>query len=535
MAEVVAHELEGAGQASPLDTDPTDSSPVSHQRTSSLDGIRAFAVLSVIAYHAGISWFGGGLLGVDVFFVLSGFLITSLICRELRRSNTIRLGRFWAQRARRLLPALFVLLVGVAVYAYAFRSTLDLKSIRGDALATLFYVSNWHFIVSDQGYFAQAAAPSPLLHTWSLAVEEQYYLIWPLIALIVVRLRGINALAIVAAMGAGASALLMGTMYWAGVSVDRLYYGTDTRAQALLIGSFLGAVGSHTGSTFNILPTSWTRSRLQQRFWVLLGIVGAIFLVWAWHDLQGQTSALYVGGFFCVGLAVSSVIVACITFPASMLARLCSLSVLVYIGRISYGLYLYHWPLFLAIDHAHTGLMGFPLLVARLAATFCAASISFFAIEEPIRRRRVLKGRIAWSAMGAAVVVSVVALFFATVTPALATVPVRGANAMTTAETRSLRAAGAFTTHPIKFLLLGDSIALTLGTGLSNRSVSRYGVEMIDKGAAWLRPRLGGSESVGFSRSGHTRLFALENGLDAIHCTGPPRCCRFAHWAVGGE
>ena len=376
-----------------------------------------------------------------------------------------------------------MLLVGVAVYAYAFRSTLDLKSIRGDALATLFYVSNWHFIVSDQGYFAQAAAPSPLLHTWSLAVEEQYYLIWPLIALIVVRLRGINALAIVAAMGAGASALLMGTMYWAGVSVDRLYYGTDTRAQALLIGSFLGAVGSHTGSRFNILPTSWTRSRLQQRFWVLLGIVGAIFLVWAWHDLQGQTSALYVGGFFCVGLAVASVIVACITFPASMLARLCSLSVLVYIGRISYGLYLYHWPLFLAIDHAHTGLMGFPLLVARLAATFCAASISFFAIEEPIRRRRVLKGRIAWPAMGAAVVVSVVALFFATVTPALATVPVRGANAMTTAETRSLRAAGAFTTHPIKFLLLGDSIALTLGTGLSNRSVSRYGVEMIDKGA----------------------------------------------------
>ena len=296
------------------------------------------------------------------------------------------------------------------------------------------------------------------------------------------RLRGVNALAKVAAIGAAASALLMGTMYWAGVSIDRLYYGTDTRAQALLIGSFLGAVGSHTGSRFNILPTRWTRSRWQQRFWSLLGVAGAIFLVWAWHDLQGQNGALYIGGFFCVGLAVASVIVACVTFPGSILARLCSLSALVYIGRISYGLYLYHWPLFLAIDHAHTGLLGFPLLIARLAATFCAASISFFAIEEPIRRQRVLKGRIAWPAMGAAVAVSVLALSFATVTPAVATVPVRGENAMPVAQTRSLRAAGAFTTHPIRFLLLGDSVALTLGTGLNHRSVSRYGVEVIDRG-----------------------------------------------------
>ena len=139
------------------------------------------------SYYAGISWLGGGLLGVDVFFVLSGFLITTLLCRELAASSTIRLGRFWAQRARRLLPALFVVVLGVAAYAYAFRSAIDLSAVRSDAVSTLLYVANWHFILSDQGYFAQAAAPSPLLHTWSLAVEEQYYLIWPLVVLFVAR------------------------------------------------------------------------------------------------------------------------------------------------------------------------------------------------------------------------------------------------------------------------------------------------------------------------------------------------------------
>jgi peptidoglycan/LPS O-acetylase OafA/YrhL len=136
---------------------------------------------------------GGGLLGVDVFFVLSGFLITSLLCRELQRTGAVRLGRFWAQRARRLLPALIVLLLGVAAYAYAFRNSIDVGAVRGDALSTLLYVANWHFILSDQGYFVQAAAPSPLLHTWSLAVEEQYYLIWPLVALFVVRRWGLRS------------------------------------------------------------------------------------------------------------------------------------------------------------------------------------------------------------------------------------------------------------------------------------------------------------------------------------------------------
>ncbi|HTT87637.1 MAG TPA: acyltransferase, partial [Acidimicrobiales bacterium] len=211
-----------------------------------LDGIRAAAVVVVLLYHAGVPGVGGGLLGVDVFFVLSGFLITSLLCAEHATSGGLRLRRFWARRARRLLPALFILLLGVAAYARVFSGSVDGAAIRADALATLLYVANWHFIASSQGYFAQASA-SPLLHAWSLAVEEQYYLVWPLVAVLVLRRGGRRALGWVAGVGAAASASLMAVLYVVGVSTDRLYYGTDTRAQALLVGSLLGAAAGRPG------------------------------------------------------------------------------------------------------------------------------------------------------------------------------------------------------------------------------------------------------------------------------------------------
>ncbi len=231
------------------------------RRFAALDGIRAFAVMAVIFFHVGVSWVGGGLLGVDVFFVLSGFLITTLLCRELSRTSTIRLGRFWAQRARRLLPALFVLVLGVAAYAYAFRNTIDVTGVRNDAIATLAYVANWHFIVSDQGYFAQAAAPSPLLHTWSLAVEEQYYLIWPLIALFVLRRWGMAKLAVTAGIGAVASAVLMV------LAVRRRVLHRPPLLRHRHPGP--GAAGRDRssapsaptpGESFSIVPAGWTRS-----------------------------------------------------------------------------------------------------------------------------------------------------------------------------------------------------------------------------------------------------------------------------------
>src|SRR5271163_4765995 len=150
-----------------------------------LDGVRAFAVLAVIAFHNGFSWIPGGYYGVDAFFVLSGFLITSLLVAEWRGSGTVALGRFWARRARRLLPALFVLIAALGVVAAVWPSVVDPSGLFSGALAATFYSANWYFLASHSSYFAAVSQPSPLLHTWSLAIEEQFYVVWPLVVLLI--------------------------------------------------------------------------------------------------------------------------------------------------------------------------------------------------------------------------------------------------------------------------------------------------------------------------------------------------------------
>ena len=453
------------------------------ERLGFLDGIRAFAVCAVLLYHAGVAGVSGGLLGVDVFFVLSGFLITSLLCGEHLANGTIRLARFWAGRARRLLPALLVLLLGVALYAWAYRYSLDVSSIRGDAISTLLYFANWHFIFSDQGYFTQSTTPSPLIHMWSLGVEEQYYVIWPLVALLVLRRRGPRLLAWVAGVGAAGSALLMASMYVAGFSTDRLYYGTDTRAQALLVGSVLGALASRR--EWRVVPAHIASTDRGRVLGLSLGLAGAGGLFWCWHTLDGQDPFLYEGGFLVVAIAAGAVIASITSWRTSVLARILSLSPIVYVGRISYGLYLYHWPLFLTIDHAHTGLSGTALLVVRLAATFAAAGTSFHLIEQPIRRgvlARTWQG-LPLAAGGALATTAVVVL--ATIPPAFAAGPSalsNGSSGVSATERRDLTAAHAFTSDPIRFLLFGDSVAFTADAGLRVHSVKDYGVEVINAG-----------------------------------------------------
>lgn len=450
-----------------------------------LDGIRALAVAVVVLFHAGASWVGGGLLGVDVFFVLSGFLITSLLCAEFAGTATIRLRTFWAGRSRRLLPALFIVLLGIAAYCWAFSPTVDVSSARGDAFSTLFYVANWHFILSDQGYFAIAASPSPLLHTWSLAVEEQYYLIWPLIALFVLRRWGRNGLALTALLGAVASAALMAVLYHAGVSTNALYYGTETRAQALLLGSYLGVIAS--SRSWSVFDRTWASTPRGQRTGAVLALGGCAGLLWAFHSLQGQSPFLYNGGFLVVAGLSGSLIAVVTSWPTSALAWLLSRRPLVFLGRISYGVYLYHWPLFLTIDGARTGLGGFPLLVVRLAATLIVAIVSWRFVEEPIRRRRWLSSWRARLATAGAAVGTVVLLVASTVAPSAgALLPAAGTPAtssvMSASEIELLRATHAFSTNPIRFLLVGDSIASTAAQGLSVHATRSYGVDVIKKG-----------------------------------------------------
>ncbi|MDQ1630971.1 MAG: hypothetical protein QOJ32_144 [Frankiaceae bacterium] len=343
-------------------------------RVRALDGLRGLAVLAVVLFHLGLTAVPGGLLGVDVFFVLSGFLITGLLVSERRRAGYISLRTFWVRRWRRLLPALLLTLVAVAVLAQLFSDPAQVAGIRDEAVATLAYVSNWQAILAGHSYF-DVVAPSPLRHTWSLGVEEQFYVVWPLVAVLVLR-RSERLLFVVAVAGAAVSAGLQVGLAETGVGLDRLYYGTDTRVQALLIGAAL-AVALHG------------RAPLRQRARHgigLLGLAATVGLVVLVTSVSGTAGWLYRGGFTLVALATAAVVAAATTVPTGLLARAFSVRPLAYLGRISYGVYLWHWPVVVYLTPARLPLSGAALALARVGVTLLVAAVSFHFVEQPIRR-----------------------------------------------------------------------------------------------------------------------------------------------------
>ncbi len=215
-------------------------------------------MIGILGVHGGVYLTAGGFFFLDSFFALSGFLITSLLIVEWRKRGTIKLGAFWARRARRLLPALFVMLIGVAILYGIFVPAGTYPTLRGDALSALFYFANWHYIVSGSDYFHMTGLTSPLIHTWSLAVEEQFYLVWPLVFLGVLKLtRSLRVLLVVAVVGAMASALEMALLYNP-TNINRLYFGTDTHAQSVLIGATLALGLRVVGRAEAARATSWT-------------------------------------------------------------------------------------------------------------------------------------------------------------------------------------------------------------------------------------------------------------------------------------
>ena len=418
-----------------------------------LDGIRALAVAAVLAYHADMPWARGGFLGVDAFFVLSGFLITSLLLSEWRRSGRIGLVAFWCRRARRLLPALFLMLVGVAFYAAAFASPLDLGRIRGDALATIAYVANWRPIFAGVSYFDQYLTPSPLRHTWSLGIEEQYYLVWPLLLALLLTVRRVSLRTLVAVSLALllASALLMALLFQPGHDPSRVYYGTDTRAQSLLVGAVLAMVLPRLSLLLRPRATNWT---LQAAAVMCVGGIA-----WAWITTSGDSTLLYRGGFLLLATGVAVVITAAVQPGGGPLGRVLSLPPLRALGLISYGVYLWHWPIYLMLSRSRVGWDPYPLFALRVAATLAVATASYKLLELPVRRGALRHWKMSWALAPATAGCVAIALVVVT----------RGGFSPVTARTASAMPSIDETapSQPLRIMVLGDSVGMSLDPGLS--------------------------------------------------------------------
>jgi peptidoglycan/LPS O-acetylase OafA/YrhL len=344
-------------------------------------------VLAVLVFHAGVAagagWLPGGFLGVDVFFVLSGYLISSLLLREFSRRGRIDLGRFYLGRARRLLPALLLVLLGTSVLALTVARDAA-ERFRADALASLGYVTNWWYVGHSQSYFESVGRAPLLQHLWSLAVEEQFYLLWPLVLWVVLHRFGRRGLGVVAVGGALASTVLMAALAVAhdlpaSGDASRLYFGTDTHGAALLVGAALATVWRPDAFTLSV-----PRSVGRVLSGALLGSSAALLACFV--RLDPSSGFLYRGGFLLVAL-LSAVVIATASHPATVASGMLSGRVLRWTGERSYGIYLWHWPIFLVtrpgIDVPYSGATA---LALSFGLTFALAELSYRFVELPVRR-----------------------------------------------------------------------------------------------------------------------------------------------------
>lgn len=379
-----------------------------------LDGLRAVAVIGVLLYHGtqlttSPFWVApGGFLGVDFFFVLSGYLITTLLLVEWGSKGTIDLKHFYIRRAKRLLPALAMVLGLVSLF-FLFRDAVHLSGsqtarFRGDALSSVFYVANWRFAFSGQSYFDQLGGPSPLRHLWSLAIEEQFYLIWPAVLVVLLRVVRVSrrTLGIILAGATFASFVVMWWLYAIGTDVSRVYYGTDTRAQAMLLGALLAVV------LMKVKPAQLADRRVQ--IIGFLGLAGALVMFGQVLDDDGW---MYYGGFLLMAVLAAMAITASVAPSGTPFTRVLGVKPLVWVGTLSYGIYLWHWPIYTVLTSEFTGLGGLPLLALRLLFTLAVASVSYYFVEAPIRfgrMRSLLPQKVVFAGGAATILLIVVSL-----------------------------------------------------------------------------------------------------------------------------
>ena len=360
-----------------------------------LDGLRAMAVIAVMVYHGFLGWLDGGYLGVDLFFVLSGYLITTLLIIERVSTGGISLGEFWYRRARRLLPTLFVVLAAVAVYAAAAEPSRA-AGLRRDGIATLAYSANWRLVASGQSYFDQFSEPSPLRHMWSLAIEEQWYLVWPLVIAWGLRRRKWHwkgwPIALVGA--ATVSAIAMSVLAVGRADTSRAYYGTDTRVHALLVGAALAFVLHRWRDESGRLKSGHPLASLA-------GVIGLGGLVVMFVTAGDTDRWMYHGGFLLAAVLSGALVVgATVDSPSNPLRSVLAVPPLPLIGRLSYALYLWHWPVYVWLTPSRTGIDGPALLALRVLVSTAAAGVSYVLVERRLRSLRIEWHRLAAGATG---------------------------------------------------------------------------------------------------------------------------------------
>lgn len=344
-----------------------------------LDGLRALSVIAVVLYHMSVPWATGGFLGVTVFFVLSGYLITDILIADWKKEGSIDFKRFWIRRARRLLPAVYGMLFFVLAWVTIFNKTL-LATLRDDLLAALFYFSNWWFIIQDVSYFENFEAPSLVTHFWSLAIEEQFYILWPIIMFVLLKASLSKKQLFWSLFGlALVSATWMAYLYVPGEDPSRIYYGTDTRAFSLLIGAALAVMW----------PSRQLSSKISKNRKIGLDILGWVMLfimIGSFYWIDEFDGFMYVGGMLVFSIVIA-LLIGVVAHPSSTLGKLLSGPVLRWVGLRSYGIYLWHYPILLITKNWLYGTDYFgwlPLIQIVLIGIF--SELSWRLIEDPIRK-----------------------------------------------------------------------------------------------------------------------------------------------------
>lgn len=418
-----------------------------------LDGIRGISLVAVLLFHHDHDLAPGAWGGVSTFFTLSGFLITWLLLIEHRETGTISLRAFYARRARRLLPALAVALAGVIAFGVLVADSSQLRNLRGDLFASLGYVANWRFAFSGETYSDLFGNPSPLLHFWTVAIEEQFYLLFPPALLVVLRRVGNDhqkLLRHVAAMiAASTGALMLSGLL--DVDRDLVYFGTHTRAAELLIGAAL-AIAVHAGWTHRLAATlSWA------------GPLALVLILGVWGTVAQSTDALYLGGFSAYALLSAAVILAA-TVPGNAVQVLLRAEPLRQLGRISYGTYLFHWPIYQWLTPERTGIDDGALLAIRLAVSIALALVSFHLLETPVRTARALRTSAAPAVISATLAVLLLATVAVTANPPVDELAI----ARRDADRQQRDVAPPVPPGAIRIATFGDSTALMTGVGLGD-------------------------------------------------------------------